>query len=84
MIRVAFVTEGSRLRVVQRGLLGLGLQMMVYLYHDFAWQGKRFSAVGRRVLGLGLIMALRRRRFKSVWEGILVEGCFRKEVFVQG
>jgi hypothetical protein len=44
-----------RFRVVQRGVLGLGL-IMVHVYYDFPLQGRWCRVVPRGVLSLGLIM----------------------------
>jgi hypothetical protein len=50
----ASVLQGSWFRVVERGVLGLGL-IIAYYCHDFALRGRKFRAVERGVLGLGLI-----------------------------
>jgi hypothetical protein len=39
-----FALQSRMLRVVYKGLLGLGL-IMVYLYYDVALQGMRFRVV---------------------------------------
>jgi hypothetical protein len=36
--------QSRRFRVVEKGVLGLGL-ILVHLYYDFALQGKRFRVV---------------------------------------
>jgi hypothetical protein len=39
-----FAFQGTRLRVGQRGVLGLGL-ILVYVYYEFAFQSTRLGLV---------------------------------------